>query len=85
MYSYIFFRPLVIQVIGVHQETVDSYLTNIITGTIEKTAEEQARKEVEEMAIKINKIAYDMESSYVFIYFSCHVTKERILLRKFRE
>lgn len=49
--------------IGVHQETVDSYLTNIISGAIETTAEEQARQEVEEMAAKINQVAHDIESS----------------------
>jgi len=51
------------QVIGVHQETVDSYLTNIISGAIEATAEEQARQEVEKMADKINQVAHDIESS----------------------
>jgi len=51
------------QVIGVHQETVEGYLTNIITGAVESTAEDQARQEVEEMASKINKVAYEMESS----------------------
>jgi len=51
------------QIIGVHQETVDSYLTNIISDAIEKTAEEQATKEVEELAEKINRVAHDMEKS----------------------
>jgi len=51
------------QVIGVHQETVESYLTNIISGAIETTAEDQARREVEEMAAKINQVAHDMEAS----------------------
>ena len=59
------FLPRLTQVIGVHQETVDSYLTNIIAGAIEATAEEQARREVEEMAAKINQVAHDIESSYV--------------------
>ena len=49
--------------IGVHQETVDSYLTNIIAGAIEATAEEQARREVVEMASKINQVAHDIEAS----------------------
>lgn len=49
--------------IGVHQETVEAYLTNIITGALEITAEEQARAEVEEMAAKINQVAYEMEKS----------------------
>merc|ERR1712150_317456 len=51
------------QVIGVHQETVDSYLTNVICGAIEQTADEQATQEVEELAEKINRVAHEMESS----------------------
>lgn len=54
---------IILQVIGVHQETVEGYLTNIITAAVEITAEDQARQEVEEMASKINKVAYEMESS----------------------
>ena len=42
---------------------MDSYLTNIISDAIEKTAEEQATKEVEELAEKINRVAHDMEKS----------------------
>ena len=59
----LFYWFLYIQVIGVHQETVEAYLTNIITGAVEITAEEQARAEVEEMAAKINQVAYEMEKS----------------------
>lgn len=51
------------QVIGVHQETVDSYLTNVICGAIEQTADEQATQEVEELAEKINRVAHEMETS----------------------
>lgn len=51
------------QVIGVHQETVDIYLTDIITDAIETTADEQARQEVKLIAGKINQIAYEMETS----------------------
>jgi len=50
-------------VIGVHQETVDSYLTNIIARAIEATADEQARREVSEIASKINQVAHDVEES----------------------
>lgn len=49
--------------IGVHQETVDIYLTDIITDAIETTADEQARQEVKLIAGKINQIAYEMETS----------------------
>ncbi|NXW83363.1 CFA91 protein, partial [Alopecoenas beccarii] len=48
-----------------HQSTVDSYLEDIILSTMENTAEEQAREEVQRMAVEINDIAYEMESRYV--------------------
>lgn len=51
------------QVVKVHQSTVDTYLEDIIMGAIDKTADEQARKEVQEQAEKINQIAYDMEKT----------------------
>uniref|UniRef100_A0A8C3WYN5 Cilia- and flagella-associated protein 91 n=1 Tax=Catagonus wagneri TaxID=51154 RepID=A0A8C3WYN5_9CETA len=50
------------EVIKVHQNTVTSYLEDIILNTEEKTAEEQARAEIEKMAEEINDIAYEMES-----------------------
>ncbi|XP_043927435.1 cilia- and flagella-associated protein 91 [Protopterus annectens] len=49
------------QVVQVHQHTVDSYLEDVILGTIESTAEEQAREEVHRMAEEINNVAYEME------------------------
>ncbi|CAH3188240.1 unnamed protein product [Porites evermanni] len=51
------------QVVKVHQSTVDTYLEDIIMGAIEQTAEQQARKEIQEQAEKINQIAYDMEKT----------------------
>ncbi|NWQ79635.1 CFA91 protein, partial [Columbina picui] len=53
------------QVVKVHQSTVDSYLEDIILSSMENTAEEQAREEVQRMAVEINDIAYEMESWYV--------------------
>ncbi|XP_004633388.1 cilia- and flagella-associated protein 91 [Octodon degus] len=50
------------EVIKAHQSTVTSYLEDIILNTEEKTAEEQARAEIEKMAEEINDIAYEMES-----------------------
>ncbi|XP_005502677.3 cilia- and flagella-associated protein 91 isoform X2 [Columba livia] len=50
------------QVVKVHQSTVDSYLEDIILSSMENTAEEQAREEVQRMAVEINDIAYEMES-----------------------
>ncbi|XP_057272008.1 cilia- and flagella-associated protein 91 [Pezoporus wallicus] len=50
------------QVVKVHQSTIDSYLEDIILSSMEDTAEEQAREEVQRMAVEINDIAYEMES-----------------------
>lgn len=50
------------EVIKVHQSTVASYLEDIILNTEERTAEEQARAEIERIAEEINDIAYEMES-----------------------
>ncbi|NXG34122.1 CFA91 protein, partial [Dromaius novaehollandiae] len=52
------------QVIKVHQSTVDSYLEDIILSSMENTAEEQAREEIQRMAVEINDIAYEMENRY---------------------
>ncbi|XP_065598194.1 cilia- and flagella-associated protein 91 [Cyrtonyx montezumae] len=49
------------QVIKVQQSTVDSYLEDIILSSVEKTAEKQAREEVQRMAVEINDIAYELE------------------------
>ncbi|NXJ82724.1 CFA91 protein, partial [Trogon melanurus] len=53
------------QVVKVYQSTIDSYLEDIILSSMENTAEEQAREEVQRMAEEINDIAYEMESRYV--------------------
>ncbi|XP_054669616.1 cilia- and flagella-associated protein 91 isoform X3 [Grus americana] len=50
------------QVVKVHQSTIDSYLEDIILSSMENTAEEQAREEIQRMAVEINDIAYEMES-----------------------
>ncbi|NXV44120.1 CFA91 protein, partial [Uria aalge] len=52
-------------VVKMHQSTIDSYLEDIILSTMENTAEEQAREEIQRMAVEINDIAYEMESRYV--------------------
>ncbi|XP_010147847.1 PREDICTED: protein MAATS1, partial [Eurypyga helias] len=49
------------QVVRVHQSTVDSYLEDVILSSVEDTAAEQAREEVQRMAVEINDIAYEME------------------------
>nr|XP_009687945.1 PREDICTED: protein MAATS1 [Struthio camelus australis] len=50
------------QVVKVHQSTVDSYLEDILLSSMENTAEEQAREEIQRMAVEINDIAYEMEN-----------------------
>ncbi|KAM6292235.1 cilia- and flagella-associated protein 91 isoform 2-T2 [Porphyrio hochstetteri] len=50
------------QVVKVHQSTIDSYLEDIILSSMENTAQEQAREEIQRMAVEINDIAYEMES-----------------------
>ncbi|NXT37252.1 CFA91 protein, partial [Pelecanoides urinatrix] len=52
-------------VVKVHQSTIDSYLEDIIRSSMENTAEEQAREEIQRMAVEINDIAYELESRYV--------------------
>lgn len=49
------------QVIKVHQNTVDTYLEDIILASLDRTADNQAREEVQVMAEQINDIAYEME------------------------
>ncbi|XP_053561762.1 cilia- and flagella-associated protein 91 [Bombina bombina] len=51
------------QVVNIHQRTVDSYLEDIILHSVEHTAEEQAREEIQQKAKEINDIAYEMENS----------------------
>ncbi|NXV18208.1 CFA91 protein, partial [Cepphus grylle] len=53
------------QVVKMHQSTIDSYLEDIILSSMENIAEEQAREEIQRMAVEINDIAYEMESRYV--------------------
>lgn len=53
----------------VHQSTVDTYLEDVILGAVDKTAEEQARHEIQEYAEKINNIAYEIEDKYVRFTF----------------
>nr|XP_008171397.1 cilia- and flagella-associated protein 91 isoform X1 [Chrysemys picta bellii] len=50
------------QVVKMHQSTVDSYLEDVILNSMESTAEEQAREEIQKVAVEINDIAYEMES-----------------------
>ncbi|KAL3885253.1 hypothetical protein ACJMK2_025341 [Sinanodonta woodiana] len=49
------------QVIKVHQDSVDTYLEDIILNSIDFTADRQAREEIQQMAEQINDVAYEME------------------------
>ncbi|NWV76797.1 CFA91 protein, partial [Dasyornis broadbenti] len=52
-------------VVNVQHRTIDTYLEDVILSSMERTAEEQAREEVQKRAVEINDIAYEMESRYV--------------------
>lgn len=54
----------------VQQETVETYLEDCILETSEKVADIESRKEIQEMATKINDIAYDLEKKY-FLNLLC--------------
>lgn len=45
----------------VHQNSVQTYLEDILMGSVDQTADLQARSEIMEMADKINDVAYDIE------------------------
>jgi len=51
------------QTVKTHQITVDTYLENIIVGSIDTTADNQARTEIQEQAKQINNLAYTVEDS----------------------
>ena len=50
------------QVVKAHQDTVDTYLEDIILETVDRAADKQARREVRELAGKINEVAHEVES-----------------------
>lgn len=49
------------QVVKVHQNTVDTYLEDMILMSMDMTADSQARREVQVLAEQINDIAYELE------------------------
>ena len=44
------------------QNTVDNYLEDVILAATYDTASEQTRNEIQEQAVKIDEIAYEMEA-----------------------
>ena len=53
------------QVVKIHQQTVDTYLEDIIMESVQSTADEQARCEVQKYADKINDVAHRVEHKSV--------------------
>jgi hypothetical protein len=51
------------QMLKAQQDCVDTYLQDCILETMDKVADEKSRKEIEEMATKINDVAYDIEKT----------------------
>ena len=47
-----------------HQTTVDAYLEDIVSSAVDRTANAQARQEVQQMAEVINDAAYDAEQRW---------------------
>lgn len=51
------------QIMGVHQGTVDSYLEDVLTNTVEQAAQSRALTEARLKAAKINKVVDTLEAS----------------------
>ena len=51
----------ILQVVKVHQTTVDAYLEDVVSSAIDRTANTQARQEIQQMATVINDAAHDAE------------------------
>ncbi|KAF4109358.1 cilia- and flagella-associated protein 91 [Onychostoma macrolepis] len=49
------------QVVEIHQDTVDMYLEDVILGSVNQTADAQAREEIHRKAEELNNITYAME------------------------
>ncbi|XP_016306325.1 protein MAATS1 [Sinocyclocheilus anshuiensis] len=51
------------QVVRMHQDTVDMYLEDVILGSINQTADAQAREEIHRKAEELNNITYAMKET----------------------
>merc|ERR1712072_722360 len=51
------------QIMGVHQGTVDSYLEEVLTNTVEQAAQSRALTEARLKAAKINQVVDTLEAS----------------------
>lgn len=54
-------RTCLLQVVQVHQETVDLYLEDIILDTLENTTDQRAREDIHRRAREVNRLAFTME------------------------
>lgn len=54
-------RTRLLQLVQVHQETVDLYLEDIILDTLENTTDQQAREDIHRRAQEVNNLALTME------------------------
>ena len=52
------------QMLKTQQECVDTYLEDCILDTVDKLADDESRSHIQQMAEKINDVAYDMEKSW---------------------
>lgn len=59
--------------VKVHQDTVDMYLEDVILGSINQTADAQAREEVHRKAEELNNVTYAMEETYVLGLECCDI------------
>uniref|UniRef100_A0A3Q0QUA4 Cilia- and flagella-associated protein 91 n=1 Tax=Amphilophus citrinellus TaxID=61819 RepID=A0A3Q0QUA4_AMPCI len=67
------------QVVQVHQETVDLYLEDIILGSSEHIADQQAREEIHKRAKELNDIAYAIEERIMNKkIFLCEIVSELV-------
>lgn len=51
------------QMLKTQQDCVETYLEDCIMETMDKVADDEVRKEIQDMARKINDVAYDLEQS----------------------
>jgi len=52
-----------LQVVKVHEITLDLYLTDVVLASLEREADDTARLEVQKLAMKIDRIAADLMKS----------------------
>ena len=71
-----------LQVTGIHQQTVEMYLEDIYLETINRSADDEARKYVQQLARTINDAAFVMEKKYVLIISSAIAIRVQYIYTK---